>query len=231
MNTPPPVVHIVDDDAAFLRSTLFMVEGLGFAAQGYALAEDFLAALPAPAPQGCCLLLDIRMPRISGLELQRRLTALGRAFPIVFMTGHGDIDQAVQAMRAGAIDFLQKPFREQALLDALNHAVGVNLATQRQQGLRAAAQELLGRLSPRERVVARLSPRERDVARQLALGLSNKEVARQLNISDHTVHVHRQRITEKTGSGHAADLARLILRADPRALDDGGSTAPPSQTV
>lgn len=221
MTAPAPVIHVVDDDPAFLRSTLFMVEGLGFAPVGYAQAQDFLDADPAPAPQGCCLLLDIRMPRISGLELQRRLSAMGREFPIVFMTGHGDIDQAVQAMRAGAIDFLQKPFREQALLDALNHAVGVGLAAQRQQGLRAAAQELLGRLSPRER----------DVARLLALGLSNKEVARQLNISDHTVHVHRQRITEKTGSGHAADLARLILRADPQALDDGSTPAPPAQDL
>lgn len=125
------------------------------------------------------------------------------------MTGHGDIDQAVQAMRAGALDFLQKPFREQALLDALNHAVGVDLAAQHQQGLRTAAQAVL----------ERLSPRERDVARLLALGLSNKEVARRLAISDHTVHVHRQRITDKIGSGHAADLARLILRTNPEGLE------------
>ena len=153
---------------------------------------------------------------MSGLELQQRLAAAGHDYPTVFMTGHGDIDQAVQALRGGALNFLQKPFREQALLDALNHAVAVGLATQRQHARRAQAQALL----------ARLSPRERDVARQLALGLSNKEVARQLSISDHTVHVHRQRITEKTGSGHAADLARLILRADPQALDEGSAPPP-----
>ena len=209
MNTPPPVVHIVDDDAAFLRSTLFMVEGLGFAAQGYALAEDFLAALPAPAPQGCCLLLDIRMPRMSGLELQRRLHTQP-VLPIVFMTGHGDVDQAVQALRGGAVDFLQKPFREQALLDALNRAVALSVQAQRQQARQAQALEVL----------QRLSPRERDVARLLALGHSNKEVARQLDISDHTVHVHRQSITKKTGSGHAADLARLIWRAAPDELEE-----------
>ena len=156
------------------------------------------------------------MPRMSGLELQQRLAAAGHDYPTVFMTGHGDIDQAVQALRGGALNFLQKPFREQALLDALNHAVAGGLATQRQHARRAQAQALL----------ARLSPRERDVARQLALGLSNKEVARQLSISDHTVHVHRQRITEKTGSGHAADLARLILRADPQALDEGSAPPP-----
>ena len=206
----PAVIHVVDDDPAFLRSMLFMVEGLGFAPIGYASAEEFLDAHPAPAPQGCCVLLDIRMPRMSGLELQRRLAALGRSLPIVFMTGHGDVDQAVQAMREGAVDFLQKPFREQALLDALNHAVDVGLTAQRNLARRSAAQDLL----------ARLSPRERDVARLLALGLSNKEVARRLEISDHTVHVHRQRITEKTGSGNAADLARLLLRAQPAGLDE-----------
>lgn len=208
---PLPVIHVVDDDAAFLRSVLFMLEGCGFEVVGHESAEAFLGAMPTLAPQGGCLLLDIRMPRMSGLELQRRLVSTGSAFPIVFMTGHGDIEQAVQAMKGGALDFLQKPFKEQALLDTVNRAVDASVQSQRVRTRQAEAKAVLERLSPREREVARL----------LALGLSNKEVARDLDISDNTVHVHRQRITEKTGSGHAADLARLLLRADPAGLDAG----------
>lgn len=205
----PPCIHVVDDDAHFLRSLLFMIEGLGFDAVGYSSADAFWQASALAQPQGSCLLLDIRMPRMSGLELQRRLHSQP-VLPIVFMTGHGDVDQAVQALRGGAVDFLQKPFREQALLDALNRAVALSVQAQRQQARQAQALEVL----------QRLSPRERDVARLLALGHSNKEVARQLDISDHTVHVHRQSITKKTGSGHAADLARLIWRAAPDELEE-----------
>lgn len=204
-----PQVHVVDDDAPFLRSVLFMLEEGGWQAIGHASAEAFLQAAPQPAPAGGCLLLDIRMPRLSGLALQQRLLAAGTPWPIVFMTGHGDVDQAVQAMKAGALDFLQKPFKPQALLDAVGRAVEASLVAQRERQRRDEAQGLLERLSPREREVARL----------VALGHSNKEVARLLAISDNTVHVHRQRITEKMGSGHSADLARLMLRADPGALD------------
>ena len=211
-DTLPPCIHVVDDDAHFLRSVLFLIQGLGFEIVGYPSAEDFLQATPAPVPQGCCLLLDIRMPRMSGLELQRRLLeqTATESMPIVFMTGHGDVDQAVQALRSGAADFLQKPFSEQTLLDALNRAVAVSVQAQRQQARQAQALQVL----------QRLTPRERDVARLLALGHSNKEVARVLDISDHTVHVHRQGITRKIGSGHAADLARLILRAAPQELNE-----------
>ncbi|GAO26819.1 response regulator receiver [Alicycliphilus sp. B1] len=134
---PPPCIHVVDDDENFLRSLLFMIEGLGFDAVGYPSAEAFAQADPAPAPQGGCLLLDIRMPRMSGLELQRRLQRPD--LPIVFMTGHGDVDQAVQALRGGALDFLQKPFREQALLDALNRAVAASAQAQRRQARQAQA--------------------------------------------------------------------------------------------
>lgn len=205
----PPVIHVIDDDAQFLRSLLFMVDGLGFEVRGYASAEVFLEAVPCAVAQGCCILSDIRMPRMSGLELQRRLNAQSQGMPLVFMTGHGDIDQAVQAMRSGAVHFLQKPFREHDLLDALNHAVELSqqrwLQSQRTQCARAE--------------LGKLSPREYDVATWLAKGLSNKEVARELGISDNTVHVHRQRITEKLGTAHAADLARLLLRVDALCLD------------
>jgi FixJ family two-component response regulator len=204
-----PVVHVVDDEAAFLRSLLFVVDGLGFAAVGHAGAEDCLRALPTLPPQGGCLLLDIRMPRMSGLELQRRLAGGEPSWPIVFMTAHGDMEQAVQAMKGGAVDFLPKPFKEQVLLDALGRAVEISVQAQRRHERRALALAQLQRLSPREREVARL----------LALGQAEKEVARSMDISAHTVHVHRQRITEKLGSGHAADLARLILQADPQGLD------------
>ena len=206
---PAPVVHVLDDDAPFLRSLLFMIEGLGFEVHGYNSAEVFLQGSPTLLAQGCCILSDIRMPRMSGLELQRRLNAQEVVLPLVFMTGHGDVEQAVQAMRSGAVHFLQKPCKEHDLLDALNHAV--ELSQQRwQQSQRAQSARVL---------LDKLSPREYDVATWLAKGLSNKEVARELGISDNTVHVHRQRIMEKLGSAHAADLARLLLRVDALCLD------------
>lgn len=204
-----PVIHVVDDEAPFRRSLLFLLESMGWQAVGYESAEAFLAAEPPFPPAGGALVLDIRMPRVSGLELQRRLQATDLPFPIIFMTGHGDVELAVQAMKAGAVDFLQKPFKDQQLLDTVERAVQLSLAryaaNQRHQAARAT--------------LDRLTTREREVARLLALGLSNKDVARLLNISDNTVHVHRQHVMEKTETGSAADLARLILRADPNGLD------------
>lgn len=211
MNTtlPTPRIHVIDDEAPFRRSLLFLLESVGWQAEGHESGEAFLAAAPAFPPGGGCLVLDIRMPRISGLELQRRLKAADSPFPIIFMTGHGDVELAVQAMKDGALDFLRKPFKDQLFLDTVERAVQLSLArhaaNQRHQGARES--------------LARLSVREREVARRLALGLANKEVARQLGISENTVHVHRQHVMEKTGTGSAAELARLILRADPDGLD------------
>lgn len=204
-----PMIHVVDDEAPFRRSLLFLLESVGWQAAGHESAEAFLAAAPAFPAAGGCIVLDIRMPRLSGLELQRRLLAAGSMFPVIFMTGHGDVELAVQAMKDGALDFLQKPFKDQLFLDAVERAVQVSVERHAAQRRQDEALEVLTRLSAREREVARL----------LALGLANKEVARLLGISDNTVHVHRQHVMDKTGTGSAADLARLILRADPQGLD------------
>jgi two-component system response regulator FixJ len=211
--TPPesdPIIHVIDDEAPFRRSLVFLLESAGWMACEHDSAETFLAALPPLPTGGGCLVLDIRMPRISGLELQRRLAALAAPWPIIFMTGHGDVDLAVQAMKDGAVDFLQKPFKDHAFLDTIERAVALSRTRQKASQRCNQARELL----------ARLSPREQEVARRLALGLSNKEIGRELSISDNTVHVHRQHVMEKTGTGSAAELARLLLCADPGSLDE-----------
>lgn len=203
------VIHVVDDDAAFRRSLVFLLESVGWPVRCYASAEEFLDAHPRAPDDLGCLVLDIRMPMMSGLELQEALHARGMRPPVVFITGHGDVELAVQAMKHGASDFLQKPFRDQALLDAVAAAVRRGAEERARNALRDGAAALLGRLSPREREVARL----------IAKGLPNKAVARELDISEKTVHVHRQHIMEKAEVGSAAELARLMLRADPSALD------------
>lgn len=211
MTTTPadPIVHVVDDEAPFRRSLLFLLESMGWAAVGHESAEAFLEAAPQFPAGGGCLVLDVRMLRVSGLELQRRLKAANSPFPIIFMTGHGDVELAVQAMKEGAVDFLQKPFKDQLFLDTVERAV--QLSIERHQASRRSQEA--------QQTLDRLSVREREVARLLAIGLSNKEVGRQLAISENTVHVHRQHVMEKAGAGSAAELARLILRADPSGLD------------
>ena len=214
MTETPPVVpewqiHLVDDDAAFRRSLVFLLESMGWPVQAHASAADYLdAGLPALEQTGC-LLLDVRMPGMSGLELQQALIARGCHLPIVFITGHGDVELAVQAMKHGAFDFLEKPFRDQLLLDVVSAAL-----RQREADLVSSerAQQAGDRL-------ARLSPREAEVARLVAQGLPNKLVARELDISEKTVHIHRQHVMEKAEVGSAAELARLMLQAAPTALD------------
>lgn len=202
------LIHVIDDDAAFRRSLVFLLESMGWTVASHASAEDFLAATPKPAAIAC-LVLDIRMPMMSGLELQQVLRQRGWAVPIVFITGHGDVELAVQAMKHGACDFLEKPFKDQALIDAVGRAVKLG----------CAAREQMARCAEAKSQLERLSPRELEVARLVALGLPNKLVGRELDISEKTVHVHRHHVMEKTGVGSAAELARLMLRADPAALD------------
>ncbi|RRD43206.1 DNA-binding response regulator [Comamonadaceae bacterium OH3737_COT-264] len=204
-----PTIYLVDDDAAFRRSVVFLLDSVGWQVQQYDSAQAFLLAhAQQPADIGC-LLLDIRMPVMSGLALQQHLITRGWAVPIVFMTGHGDIEMAVQAMKAGAHDFLEKPFKDQVLLDAVDSAVEHMRATRQTRSRKSGAQALLERLSPREREVARL----------IAQGHPNKAVARMLEISEKTVHVHRQHVLEKTETANAAELTRLILLADENGLD------------
>jgi len=203
-----PLIHVIDDDAAFRRSTVFLLESMGWQVAAHASAEDFLSAVAVPS-QAACLVLDIRMPMMSGLELQQVLHQRGFEAPIVFITGHGDVELAVQAMKHGACDFLEKPFKDQALIDAVGRAVKL--------GCEARARS--ARCEEARLILERLSPREREVARLVALGLPNKLVGRELDISEKTVHVHRHHVMEKTGVGSAAELARLMLRADPAGLD------------
>jgi FixJ family two-component response regulator len=206
----PCVVYIIDDDDAFRRSLVLLLEEMRWEIEDYGSAGAFTGAHPRePLRKEGCMLLDIRMPGVGGLELQRWMNEQGWSLPVIFITGHGDMELAVQAMKRGAFDFLAKPFRDQALLDAVCGAVRAGRRASRESARKHAAAGQLQKLSPRELQVARL----------LAKGLPNKGVARILNISDKTVHIHRQHIMEKAEISSAAELARLMLHADPDALD------------
>ncbi len=202
------IVYVVDDDPALCRSLRFLLESVGWRVQLFASAAEFLP-VASVLTQPCCLLLDIRMPGMSGLELQQILHERAFAVPILFMTGHADVSMAVQAMKSGACDFIEKPFNDQKVLDAVAAAV------------RRCA-EVLDEAQRRDSAhltLTTLSPREREVARLVALGRPNKLIASALEISEKTVHIHRQHVMEKAGISSAAELARLMLRANPDALD------------
>lgn len=202
------LVHVVEDDSGLRRSLRFLLESVGWKVRLYASAEEFLEALELPALP-CCLLLDIRMQAMSGLELQQVLRERDIQVPIIFMTGHADVSLAVQAMKSGASDFIEKPFKDQMVLDAVAAAMrsGAEALSQAQKRDAAGA------------ALANLSPREQEVARLVALGQPNKLIAAALGISEKTVHIHRQHVMEKAGVSSAAELARLVLRANPAALD------------
>jgi FixJ family two-component response regulator len=191
-------VYVVDDDPAMRRSVAFLAESVGWAVTACDSAEAFLAARPAPPG---CVVLDVRMPTMSGLELQQALHARGVALPIIFVTAHADVSLAVQAMKQGAFELLEKPFRSQELLDAIAQAV------------RHSSQEHVSR-TERATVLARyeqLTPREREVAVRVARGQPNRAIAEVLGISAKTVQVHRQHVLEKLEVHSAAELAALLL--------------------
>lgn len=196
-------VHVVDDDAALRRALVFLLESVGWRAIAHAGADEFLAAFDRNK-RPACLLLDIRMPLMSGLELQQVLNGRGIRLPIVFLTGHGDVAMAVQAMKFGACDFIEKPFKDQVLLDAVARALRRDAEQRDEKRSREALHEKL----------ARLSPREIEVARLVAAGLPSKTISQRLDISERTVQVHRLHLMSKLEIHSVAELARLVLLHD-----------------
>jgi len=197
----PGLVHVVDDDAAMRDSLRMLLETSGLQVRPYNNAGAFLDALPHGAG---CVLTDIRMPEIDGLELLRRLREQGIRLPVIVMTGEGDIAIAVQAMKAGAVDFLEKPFTDNALFEAVNRALE---QSERILEVEATAADALARL-------ATLTPREQEVLDLLVTGLPNKAIANQLGASPRTIEVHRARVLEKLKANSLPDLVRLVLAAE-----------------
>jgi FixJ family two-component response regulator len=193
------LVFVVDDDAPMRESLKNLLRSVGLRVEAFASAQEFLHS-PRPDVPGC-LVLDVRLPGLSGLELQKQMAQGDRDMPIIFITGHGDIPMTVQAMKAGAVEFLTKPFRDQELLDAVQHA----LARDRQAREQRAQSEALRR---RYRL---LTPRERDVLARVVAGLLNKQIAGELGTSEASVKVHRQHMMAKMG---ATSLAHLVRMAD-----------------
>ncbi|WP_455220806.1 response regulator transcription factor [Kaarinaea lacus] len=195
-------VYIVDDDEAVRHSLYLLIQSVGLMAKCCASAHAFLETYDASRPG--CLILDVRMPEMSGLDLQRVLNERQVHVPVIIITGHGDVPLAVRAMKAGAMDVLEKPFNDQALLDAINKAVTKSSEAYQEQKDRARF----------ERHAQHLSPREREIMDLLILGKGSKEIASQLGISRKTVDVHRIHIMEKMQVRTVVELARLTLNND-----------------
>lgn len=197
-----PLVHVVDDDEAVRDSLALLLESSGMSARTYDSAAAFLRALPNLASG--CVLTDVRMPDLDGLELQRRLMELGVQMPVIVMTGHGDVPIAVEALKAGAADFLEKPFDDAQLLAAVSSALA---AGQRAQDEQAALAGIARRLTS-------LTPREREVLDRLVAGQPNKTIAYDLGSSPRTVEVHRARVMEKMGVRNLPELVRITIAAE-----------------
>jgi two-component system, LuxR family, response regulator FixJ len=197
-----PLVHVVDDDASVRDSLALLLESAGFAVRAYDSATAFLQA--ASDRTAGCVLTDVQMPELNGLELQRRMGELGIRLPVIVMTGHGDVPIAVEALKAGALDFLEKPFEEAHLLEAVTGAIAVS---QREHDEAAAVADIAARIGT-------LTPREREVLDRLVAGQPNKTIAYDLGSSPRTVEVHRARVMEKMAAGSLADLVRMTIAAE-----------------
>jgi FixJ family two-component response regulator len=197
MGETESIVFIIDDDPLYRASAERLVRSVGFSVQGFESARDFLSSRRPGVPS--CLVLDVRLPGLSGLDLQRELADAGVHIPIIFVTGHGDIPMSVQAMKAGAVEFLTKPFRDQDLLDAIRHAIARDRIARRQHARN---------VDLRKRYEL-LSPREREVFKCVVSGMLNKQIADELGTTERTIKFHRGHIMQKMQGNSLADLVRM----------------------
>jgi len=195
-----PTVFVVDDDDGMRRALTVRLNTVGYKTVEFAGPREFLDTFRTDTPG--CLVLDIRMPGMSGLELQQHLNKMGSMLPVIFITGHGDVPMAVQAMKDGAFEFVQKPFRDQDLLDRINHALDVDKESRSTLALRA---DVLQRFES-------LTPREKQVMELVVDGAANKVIAIDLGLSERTVEIHRAKAMEKMGARSVAHLVKLQLR-------------------
>lgn len=195
-----PTVFIVDDDQAVARSLRWLIESVRLRVETFASAQAFLDGYATTKPG--CLVLDVRMPGMSGIELQERLTAQRIRVPIIFITGHGDVQMAVRAVQAGAFDFIEKPFNDQDLLDRIQRAISFDSERRGHDSQRAQLSALF----------ANLTPREREVMDLVVEGMSNKAVANTLGLSAKTVEVHRAKVMEKMHARSVSDLVKMSMQ-------------------
>jgi RNA polymerase sigma factor (sigma-70 family) len=200
-NEPAPTVFIVDDDAAIRFAMQALMDSVNLNHEIFASADEFLEKITSQRPG--CLVLDIRMPGLGGLELQDELIRRGNTLPIIFITGHGDVPMAVEAMQKGAVDFIQKPFRDQELLDRIRQALATDEERREEQQQHV---EVANRLE-------RLTNREREVFDLVVTGKPNKVIAYELGVSQRTVEIHRARVMEKMQARSLADLVKMHMSA------------------
>jgi FixJ family two-component response regulator len=205
-SAPVPSVFIIDDDRGMRQSIQDLVESVGLRAESFATGEEFLKRKRTNDPS--CLVLDVRLPQMSGLDFQRRLVETDMQIPIIFITAHGDIPMSVQALKSGAVEFLTKPFRDQDLLDAIHEALQRDRAKQEQQAEIHDLQERYGALTAREKQVMAL----------VVSGMLNKQIASEIGASEATVKVHRGSVMHKMQAGSVVDLVRMAdkLKLSPR---------------
>jgi FixJ family two-component response regulator len=196
----PPIIFVVDDEPSVCVSLRRLLQSIGLEARTYTSAQEFLRSTRPDAPG--CLVLDVRLPGLSGLDLQQELAVAKIDLPVIFITGHGDIPMSVRAMKAGAVEFLTKPFREEELLEAIQRGIKQSRAVRQH----AAVMRIL------QKRYALLTPREREVFPQVTSGLPNKQIAAQLGASEKTIKVHRGQVMQKMKAESLADLIRMAAK-------------------